>query len=59
MCSECLHTPCLTGCPNALEPDAAYICTVCGEGILEGDMCLMFGADILCQSCIDDLVREA
>lgn len=46
MCSECLHTP-------------LYICTECGGGILEGDMYLRVGADILCQSCIDDLVKEA
>lgn len=59
MCSECLHTPCLTGCPNAPEPEPIYICTECGDGIMEGDMYLRIGGKILCESCVDELTEEA
>lgn len=35
MCAECHSWPHAPGCPNAPEPEAAYICGVCGEPVYE------------------------
>lgn len=37
MCSICMRTPCLPGCPNYEPPKANFYCSICGEGIYEGE----------------------
>lgn len=37
MCSICNHTPCHPRCPNYEIPKTDYYCSVCGEGILDGE----------------------
>lgn len=37
MCSICHQTPCDSRCPNYMPPKAAYYCSICGEGIYEGE----------------------
>lgn len=37
MCSICNHIPCHSRCPNYKPPKADYYCSVCGEGILDGE----------------------
>ena len=37
MCSLCLHTPCLTNCPNYTPPKTNCICDICDQGIYSGE----------------------
>lgn len=37
MCEICNHTPCLIGCPNYEPPKPHYYCSICGEGIINGE----------------------
>ena len=40
MCDICMHSPCLSGCPNAPDPTPVTHCCSCGEPIIPGDECL-------------------
>lgn len=35
MCDICMHSPCLSGCPNAPDPTPVTHCCSCGEPIIE------------------------
>lgn len=37
MCRTCLHEKCPPACPNYTPPKSYYYCSVCGEGIYEGE----------------------
>lgn len=37
MCRICFHDKCPSACPNYTPPKAYYYCSVCGEGIYEGE----------------------
>ena len=37
MCDICMHSPCLSGCPNAPDPTPETHCCSCGEPIIPGD----------------------
>lgn len=37
MCDLCGHNPCLKNCPNYTPPKVDAYCTVCGEGIYDGE----------------------
>ena len=37
MCDICMHSPCLSGCPNAPDPTPVTYCRSCGELIVPGD----------------------
>lgn len=37
MCFYCLQNLCPPGCPNYEQPKSSLYCTVCGEGIYEGN----------------------
>lgn len=37
MCSVCHHSPCDSRCPNYIPPKATHYCSICGEGIYEGE----------------------
>ena len=37
MCSICYYTPCHPRCPNYVSPKARHYCSVCDEGIYEGE----------------------
>ena len=37
MCSVCLQTPCHLRCPNYILPKTTYYCSICNEGILDGE----------------------
>lgn len=37
MCDVCLQNPCHSCCPNYEPPKASRYCSVCGEGIYEGE----------------------
>lgn len=55
MCEICHYTPCLSGCPNAPDPPAAFECHSCGEGICPGDEYARIGGAEYCERCIDDM----
>ena len=59
MCEICRMFPCPSGCPNADEPKAVYVCDQCGEDILEGDYCYRIGDCIFCEACMEDFREEA
>ena len=37
MCSICLKNPCNKKCPNYTPPKAFHYCSICSEGILNGE----------------------
>lgn len=37
MCFICLQTPCDSKCPNYAPPKSIRYCSICGEGIYEGE----------------------
>lgn len=55
MCSICHCSPCLSGCPGAPEPPAAFGCRSCKEGIYPGDEYAIIGGVEYCEWCIEDM----
>ena len=37
MCSICRKNPCDSRCPNYIPPKAKHYCSICDEGIYEGE----------------------
>ena len=37
MCEICRQIPCHSRCPNYKPPKASHYCSICGEGIYEGE----------------------
>lgn len=37
MCSICMGNPCIPGCPNYEPHKANYYCSICNEGIYNGE----------------------
>lgn len=37
MCDLCLRNPCHPRCPNYRTPKAIHYCSICGNGILDGE----------------------
>ena len=37
MCSICLKNPCHPRCPNYIPPKAKYYCSICDDGIYNGE----------------------
>ena len=37
MCEICRSYSCRTRCPNYIPPKAKYYCSICNEGIYEGE----------------------
>ncbi len=37
MCSICHHDQCHPRCPNYIPPEASHYCSICGEGIHNGE----------------------
>lgn len=58
MCSVCLSTPCLTGCPNAEEQGPVYTCGRCGYGIFPGDHYIETRDGYVCRDCLEDMSVE-
>lgn len=54
MCEECRHTPCLSSCPNAPEPEPVYTCDNCDEAIYAGEYVYEIGGKHYCEKCIDN-----
>ena len=41
MCSICRFTKCPSSCPNYVAPKSYHYCSVCGEGIIDGEEYIM------------------
>ena len=37
MCEICGHMNCHSRCPNYIPPKAIHYCSICGEGIYDGE----------------------
>lgn len=37
MCNLCFCNPCSRRCPNYIPPNPSHYCSICGEGIHEGE----------------------
>lgn len=59
MCDICLSSPCLSGCPNAPEPQSVFICSGCGEKIYEGEDYWDIMGEQFCEGCVDQARKEA
>ena len=59
ICDICRNIPCIPRCPNAPEPRPIFICSGCGEDILEGDLYWDIMGEQFCDSCIDEARKEA
>lgn len=59
MCEICLHSPCLSRCPNAPEPLAVYICSGCGKSITDGEDYVDLMGEQWCLNCIHDNTKVA
>lgn len=55
MCSYCLSNPCKPGCPNAEDPEPVYECSICGEGIYEGEDFFDGPDGYICKDCLKDM----
>lgn len=55
MCDICMHSPCLSGCPNAPDPTPVTYCRSCGEPIVPGDEYADIDGEAWCEGCLDDL----
>ncbi len=53
MCSICLFDPCNCHCPNYISPKYDYHCSICGQGIINGEEFLEnIDGDIIHYECI-------
>ena len=59
MCDVCRKTPCDPRCPHAPDPPSVFVCSGCGDDILEGDEYVELMGEQWCMSCIDDCKKEA
>ena len=59
MCNICLQSPCHPRCPNADEPKAVFVCSGCGQDILEGDEYVELMGEQWCMLCIKDATHFA
>lgn len=53
MCSVCMHSPCLSGCPNDVG-DPVYECEWCGGDIVEGEEYYEFDDCYYHEDCFKD-----
>lgn len=59
MCKECRRSPCDPRCPNAPEPPSVYICSECGNSIVDGEDAWHVLEEVYCEKCIDSFRRTA
>lgn len=59
ICDECFQFPCHPRCPNAPDPPAVFICSGCGQTILDGEDYWDVLGEQFCEDCIHEAKREA
>lgn len=55
MCSVCLSTPCLNGCPNAPDPVASDYCIRCKNPIYPEEEYGVIKGKAYCEPCLEDM----
>ena len=59
MCSVCLNTPCHPRCPNYSPPKTTHYCSICNEGIYDGEEYFENeNGDIAHWECIEEMTRR-
>mgnify|MGYP006874692574 CR=1 FL=1 len=53
MCSICWQTPCAARCPNYIPKKAKHYCSICEEGILDGEEYIEDDGRFAHWDCID------
>ena len=55
MCDVCLKSPCDPRCPNAPDPEEipVYVCSGCGDDIVDGQDYWGIMGEQFCEHCID------
>lgn len=56
MCDLCLHTPCVSGCPNKPDPIPILKCENCNMELFDGDV--YYPELGVCQYCVEDFEEE-
>lgn len=59
MCDLCLQSPCPPRCPNADPPKAVFVCSGCGDDIVEGQDYYDILGEQFCEDCIYDAKEVA
>lgn len=59
MCDVCLRSPCHPSCPHAPAPPSVFVCSGCGDDILDGDDYWDVLGEQFCENCIDSMRRVA
>jgi hypothetical protein len=59
MCDVCLKSPCDPRCPHAPEPPSVFVCSGCGDNILDGDEYVELCGEQWCMECVRDARRIA
>jgi hypothetical protein len=61
MCQECRQFPCDPRCPNAPDPEEipVYVCSGCGEEIMDGEDVWEFLCEQFCETCVDKARKTA
>lgn len=59
MCDVCYKKPCDPRCPNAPEPPSVFVCSGCGDLILDGDDYWDIMGEQFCEECVDSMKRVA
>ena len=57
MCAQCRQTPCDPRCPNAEEPEPAFICGWGGEKVWDNLAYDMEGGILVCRDCVEKRAR--
>jgi hypothetical protein len=58
MCSMCLHTPCMRGCPHEETPAPIHTCVQCHEGIYADDRYADLEKGPVCEICLDGMTKS-
>lgn len=59
MCEVCMKNPCDARCPNAPDPPSVYVCSGCGDDILDGESVWHIMGEQFCRDCIDRMEEVA
>ena len=58
MCMICKHTSCLAACPNFIPPKAYHYCSICTEGIYDGERYIEYDfGEYIHEDCIKNTTQ--
>ena len=59
MCDVCFKSPCDPRCPNAPDPPSVFVCSGCGDNIVDGEDYWDLLGEQFCENCINDARKVA